>query len=185
MADELIDILNANGVPTGEIVLKSKAHKDGLFHSSVHIWFYNRDGEILLQKRAHNKDTYPSLWDISVAGHIGTGESPDETAVREVEEEIGLKIEAKNLVFLEIRKSQKKPTLSITDNEFHYIYICLLKEDIDSLNLQEEEVAELQLMPLHIFEQEINHDEKQKKYVPHDMEYYNFIIQNVKKLMND
>jgi isopentenyl-diphosphate delta-isomerase len=84
--DELIDILNADGVPLGKTAMKSKAHKKGLFHATVHIWFYTEDGKLLIQKRTSNKDTHPGLWDVSVAGHIGSGESIIDSAIREVQE---------------------------------------------------------------------------------------------------
>ncbi|MEX0314176.1 MAG: hydrolase, partial [Allomuricauda sp.] len=69
--DELVDILDDNGNPTGRTCLKSEAHRKGLFHPTIHVWFYTSEGQILFQKRADNKDTFPSLWDVSVAGHIG------------------------------------------------------------------------------------------------------------------
>ena len=41
--DELIDVLDADGNYTGETILKSVAHKNGVFHPTVHIWFYTTD----------------------------------------------------------------------------------------------------------------------------------------------
>jgi len=119
MQDELIDIIDKNGKPTGEIRLKSEVHKLGLYHASVHIWFYTLGGNILLQKRASDKDTYPDLWDISVAGHIGAGETPENAVIRETEEEIGLSITKADISFLKIFLAEKCPTLTIIDNEFH------------------------------------------------------------------
>ena len=73
--DELIDILDANGNLTNRTAMKSKAHKNGWYHQTVHVWFYTLDGKILLQQRSKNKDVFPLLWDVSVAGHIGAGEN--------------------------------------------------------------------------------------------------------------
>ena len=50
--DELLDILDEHGNPTGTTALKSKAHKLGLFHATIHVWLYTKDEKILLQKRA-------------------------------------------------------------------------------------------------------------------------------------
>ena len=75
--DELIDLLDENGKPTGKTALKSKAHQMGLFHATVHVWCYSRTGNVLLQQRAANKQANPLKWDVSVAGHIGAGESPE------------------------------------------------------------------------------------------------------------
>ncbi|WP_299063113.1 NUDIX domain-containing protein [uncultured Polaribacter sp.] len=73
--DELIDILTSEGKSTGKTALKSEAHKHGWFHATVHIWLFTADKKILLQKRAMTKKVFPGLWDISVAGHIGAGET--------------------------------------------------------------------------------------------------------------
>jgi len=50
----------------------------------------NSKGEMFLQKRSANKDTYPGYWDTSVGGHVGPGESYDEAARREMMEELGI-----------------------------------------------------------------------------------------------
>ena len=45
---EKVNVLTAEGRPTGEIVLRSTAHSKGLWHGSVHIWIRNQEGELLL-----------------------------------------------------------------------------------------------------------------------------------------
>ena len=60
--DELIDILDDQGNLTGRNCLKSVAHKKGLYHATVHIWFYTPDGNILLQQRSASKKIYPLLY---------------------------------------------------------------------------------------------------------------------------
>ena len=90
--DEILDILDANGKPTGKTALKSEAHKSGLYHNTIHLWLYTDNEKILLQQRSHKKLIYPLLWDVSIAGHIDTGETFTQAAVRETEEEISLKL---------------------------------------------------------------------------------------------
>ena len=96
--DEFIDILTAEGLPTGNTALKSEAHKKGWFHATAHIWFFTTDDQILLQKRALTKKVFPGIWDISVAGHIGAGEKILQGAKREILEEIGLELQEKDLI---------------------------------------------------------------------------------------
>ena len=86
--DELVDILNEDGSYTGRQEMKSVAHKKGLFHPTIHVWLYTRNGQLLIQKRGKNKKSFPLLWDVSVAGHIGAGEEIIPSALREIEEEI-------------------------------------------------------------------------------------------------
>lgn len=67
----------------------------------VLIIIYNGCGQILLgQRRDSNKWT-------TIAGHIESGETPDQAAIRELEEESGLKIDAKDLNFLSVTKTKE------------------------------------------------------------------------------
>ena len=51
-------------------------HREGDYHRAVHVWlFAERTQELLLQRRASCKDSWPDLWDISSAGHISAGDS--------------------------------------------------------------------------------------------------------------
>ena len=47
------------------------------------------NGKILLGKRSKHRRSYPNVWDI-IGGHCETGETPEQTLIRELEEEIGV-----------------------------------------------------------------------------------------------
>jgi len=69
----------------------SDAHKNGLIHRIVRIFLFNSKGELFLQQRSYKMSSSPGLWDQSAGGHVDEGETNLEAAVRESEEEIGLK----------------------------------------------------------------------------------------------
>jgi isopentenyldiphosphate isomerase len=69
---------------------RSVVHRLGLRHRSVHVWVYNRAGQVLLQKRSMRKECFPGMLDSAAAGHVDRGESYDDCAVRELREELGL-----------------------------------------------------------------------------------------------
>lgn len=154
--DELIDILTPKGNPTGRTALKSEAHKNGWFHATVHIWLFTKDKKILLQKRALTKKVFPGLWDISVAGHIGAGESILSSAKREVFEEIGLKLDEKELIKIGTRIHQVSHKNGIQDNEHHHIFIAELKVTVEELIIQEDEVADIKLFELSVLKETKN-----------------------------
>jgi len=180
MADEQIDILDNNGKFTGEIRLKSEAHRLGLYHASVHIWLYTTEGQILLQKRVDHKDTFPDLWDISVAGHIGAGEQKKNAAIREIHEELGILVSKNKLEYIKVHIANKQPKPALFDNEFNHIYLSTLEHTISSLKLQKDEVADIKLLSIKDFEKEINDVILQKNYVPHGQAYYEFILKEIK-----
>jgi isopentenyl-diphosphate delta-isomerase len=179
--DELIDIVNIDGNKTGETILKSVAHRNGIFHQTVHIWFYTKDHHILLQQRGKDKNTFPLLYDVSVAGHIASGESIEAAAVREIAEEIGLNINEKALKKIGVFKSIQKHSPGLIDAEFHHTFIAELKVTLLELTKQESEVEDLQLTSLLKFSEETWGLANSKKYVPHNSEYYKTVIKAIKK----
>ena len=178
--DELIEIWDESGAPTGKIALKSEAHKAGWYHPTVHIWPYTPSGKVLLQKRAPEKDTFPGLWDVSVAGHIHAEETPLEAALREVKEEIGLDLESGSLQFFGRFKSEQSHPGGILDREFHYVYLSELSVPLESLRPQQGEVSELELRSLLQFSEEVWGLANPGRYVPHKREYYTAVIKAIK-----
>jgi len=180
--DELIDILDADGRMTNRTAMKSEAHKNGWFHQTVHIWFYTLDGKVLLQQRGKNKDVYPLLWDVSVAGHIGAGENIITSALREIEEEIGLTIQPDKLQKIGVFKSVHNHSKNLMDYEFHHTFLAPLHLSLHDLRKQESEVENLKLIPMDQFTKELG-DISKFKYVPHEISYYNTINKEISKCL--
>lgn len=139
--DELIDVRDEAGEPTGEVVWKSEAHRMGLWHRCFHGWVFGVEaGEpyLLVQRRAAGKDTWPGYLDLTVGGHLAAGEGPLD-GLREVEEELGLRVEPGRLVPLGTRRAEQKIPGGL-DREFQDVF--LLRDDTPpgDLRLQEEEV---------------------------------------------
>lgn len=180
--DELLDIVDKNGNPTGKTALKSEAHTRGLYHNTIHLWLYTSLGEILLQQRSHKKAIYPLLWDVSVAGHIDAGESFIEAALRETEEEIGLVLKPEDLVKIGTRLHKSSYNNgAINDNEFHQIYLAKLKIDLDQLSPQEDEVEALKLVTFSQFENLLNHSTSNLHFIASNRSYYQFVLQSIKE----
>jgi 16S rRNA (adenine1518-N6/adenine1519-N6)-dimethyltransferase len=70
---------------------RTEVHEKNLLHRAVHILVFNQHGELLLQKRSNWKDREPSKWDSSAAGHLEPGETYEAGALRETEEELGIR----------------------------------------------------------------------------------------------
>lgn len=99
--EEIFDIVDENGEPTGKTVPRSEAHRNGIRHRTAHVWLWRpaKGGfEILLQKRSDDKDSFPGCYDISSAGHIPAGCDYITSALRELKEELGLTARSEDLV---------------------------------------------------------------------------------------
>lgn len=88
--EEYFDIVDEGGQVIGQST-RAECHTDpNLIHRAVHILVVDSQDRIFLQKRSPEKDIQPGKWDTSVGGHLIAGESYDQAALRELEEEIGV-----------------------------------------------------------------------------------------------
>ena len=144
MKQEYLDIVDENNNPTGQKKLRSEAHSKGLWHKTVHIYFFRvKDGgfEILVHLRAKTKDLHPNCWDTRFGGHLKSGESPEEAVLGEIKEEVGLKVNLEDLVKGKIVKREHYP-----NNEFTHIYFYNFDRDISQLKFEDDEVQEVKWM---------------------------------------
>lgn len=167
--EEYFDVLDEHGNKTGLIKLRSAVHRDGDWHRAVHIWIVNHQGEVLLQRRAPNKDSFPNFWDISVGGHLQAGDEPLAAAVREVEEEIGLKVSPTDLEPLCEHHSSSQPRPGFLNNSFYNSYIIRTDKNIADMTRQEAEVSELKFVPFLEFKAMIESNDS--TLVPHPVDY--------------
>ena len=151
---ELFDIIDENGDPTGQTIERSIAHAEGIPHRTAHIWIIRRGNEkteILLQKRSRNKDSFPGKFDTSSAGHIQAGDEPMESALRELEEELGIHAEPADLQFagkFPISFAREFHGKLFRDEEIAFVYIYKESVNTDELVLQTEEVESVQWFDL-------------------------------------
>ena len=102
---------------------RENIHKNGILHREIHVWIYNTKGDILFQKRSMTKDTYPGLLDASAGGHVELNDSYEKAAIRELEEETGLKADKKDLTYItKIRKKSYDKLTGMTNNVIRAVY---------------------------------------------------------------
>jgi 16S rRNA (adenine1518-N6/adenine1519-N6)-dimethyltransferase len=93
---------------------RAEVHGNNLRHRAVHILIFNQAGEVYLQQRSRSKDRHPLKWDSSAAGHVADGEHYNDTAQRELKEELGVSVA--------LQKIAKLPASQHTDEEFIWLY---------------------------------------------------------------
>lgn len=158
---EFLDICNENGEPTGKTVARNIAHRDGIMHRTAHVWIVrevNGEWQILLQKRSMAKESFPGLYDTSSAGHIPAGSESVESALRELDEELGIHASADQLEYIghfRIRYEKMFHGKLFKDNEYSRVYLYREPVDISKLTLQKSEVDEVRWFPLAEVREEI------------------------------
>ncbi len=144
-------MLNAAGLPTGEIKARDAVHRDGNLHRTFHLWLL-KDGHIkdrysvLLQRRAPDKDLEPGKLDVAVGGHFGAGETlPD--VLRETREELGFEVSLHELIYLGTTHARRKYP-GVSDHELQETYLLVRGAPLESYRLNREEVEVLYELPL-------------------------------------
>ncbi len=153
---EYIDILNENGVRTGEMLSRDETHRGGYWHRAVIAAVVNDKNEILMQQRSITKDKFPGLWDLSVAAHIVAGEDAVSALVRELNEEIGVviskKIQVKDCRFVSSFKNihhwDDKKLGPVDEHAFYEFFVVNLNIPEKALNFNDGEVQDVKWMSL-------------------------------------
>jgi 16S rRNA (adenine1518-N6/adenine1519-N6)-dimethyltransferase len=101
---------------------RPKVHGNNLRHRAVHILIFNQVGDVYLQQRSRWKDRHPLKWDSSAAGHVIAGENYDETARRELTEELGIDVPLERIFRL--------TASSRTDDEFIWGYRGVVSREL-------------------------------------------------------
>ena len=143
---EWLDEVDERGEPTGRVFERSYIHDKGIRHRTTHLWIVReKEGEvqILLQKRSADKDSFPGEYDISSAGHIPAGEGFVSSALRELEEELGITAREEDLHLigpLTIKTEFIFHGKPFRDHQVTRVYYLFRDIEPEEMRLQESEV---------------------------------------------
>lgn len=138
---EIIPIVNERDSVIGAVEKPKFDKSTGRIYRTAGLFLIDKNGRILIQKRAADKNSWANQWDITgVAGHVDFGETYVEAIIREAEEEIGLKIQ--NVHFL----GKKFGEYPGNRRRFTAIFLAMADFKIEDLAIQESEVAEVRLV---------------------------------------
>lgn len=144
--NEFFDVLNEFGEFTGETATRKECHEKGLWHRAVYAFIIDNDSNILLQKRSGNKKLWPNLWDVTVGGHVDSGEFGRQALIREVKEELGIEINDNDIKYL-VGSTSVNTKGEIINKHYNECYLITKKVDLSQIILQEEEVSEVKYFP--------------------------------------
>lgn len=141
---EKVDIYNRFREKTGDVKGRKKLNK-GEYRISAHIWIRDSRNMILIEKRSEKEDKFPGMW-AQVGGGVKAGDTSKTTVIKECKEELNYDVEEKNLFYI----GSYIRTKDIVD-------VWMVNQDInlDTLKLQEDEVADVKLVSLEEFDKMI------------------------------
>lgn len=148
--DELFDVVTFDGKPTGVVKRRADVHRDGDWHRALHVWVVGIDEQgpfLTFQRRSLAKDTNPGKFDATVGGHYGAGESLDD-ALREVEEEIGIRVARTDLRFVGTRICIHEAETGVRDRELQDVFLLRDDRPLTAFRPHPAELAALVRCPL-------------------------------------
>lgn len=187
---------------------RREVHAKGLWHQTFQCWVFTElDGEkwLLFQMRHPGKDTFPSLLDISCAGHLLAGEQVED-GVRELEEELGLTVPFDSMVPCGLYREEQYIASDKIDREWCHVFIIRSDIPLNEYRLQEDEVTGLYrialddvrrlaqgMEPLSIQAVGVEPDAngtlqpverwfRSADFVPHSAAYFDLVLKGVEKL---
>ncbi|MDF2038188.1 NUDIX domain-containing protein [Cytobacillus oceanisediminis] len=151
METELLNIFDESRKQIG-VASREDVHKKGHWHETFHCWFINREKDqdyIYFQYRSKVKKDYPGLLDITAAGHLLSHESVMD-GMREVEEELGIRVDFADLVPLGVIDyiAEKE---NFIDKELAHVFLYYSNHSLEEFSLQPEEVTGIYRITLEDF----------------------------------
>ncbi|MCI4624624.1 MAG: NUDIX domain-containing protein [Candidatus Magnetoovum sp. WYHC-5] len=133
MNNEMLDVVDEMGKIVGR-ALRSTVHGDNsLLHCVVHVFVFDNEGRLLLQKRSMSKDVAPGKWDTSVGGHVDLGEAVEDALYRELKEELGITAIKPVFMYKYIHKNHY-------ESELVHSYRC---KYVGAINFNKEEIDDV------------------------------------------
>jgi len=170
---EIIEVYLEDNETKVDELEREYVHDNNLWHREVAVWVINDNGEILIQKRSTNKRHAPNKYSIC-AGHIDIGEMPEDAAVRELFEETGIKIDKRELRYIDTFKNKNE-----SNYHYKYTYFITTTKKIDEMVMQLEEVSDLKYISFDEFYKSL--DENDDRFAFSNKEYVRTVLKVLKE----
>ena len=159
---EYFDLFDADRRPTGECLLRGTPTPEGKYRLLVHACVFNSKGEMLIQQRQNTKK-WPLLWDLTSGGHVTTGEDSRSSAFRELEEEVGVKVDYAGL----------RPAVTVAFSDgWDDFYVVHSDANAEDLVIQADEVKAVKWATL----EEVLQLRLENKFMPYTRSFLEYLF---------
>jgi isopentenyl-diphosphate Delta-isomerase len=148
MKETEVILVNEEDQPVGTME-KMEVHQQGLLHRAFSVFIFDRQGNMLLQKRAAGKYHGAGLWTNACCSHPYPGESTESAAERRLFEELGFNTPLKK-AFEFVYKAKVENDL--TEHEYDHVFIGTYEGEI---NPDEEEVSDFRYVSISQIKKEL------------------------------
>ncbi len=134
---ESVVLLDEGGHAIGTADKRSVHHADTPLHLAFSCYLFDRDGHVLVTRRALHKHTWPGVWTNGCCGHPGPREPLEDAVRRRVRQELGVEVTDLRLLLPEFRYRAEMD--GVVENEMCPVFVA---EPLGPLRPDPDEVAE-------------------------------------------
>ena len=164
---EHFEIFDNENQPLHYTKARHQVHIDGDWHRTVQIFIINEQEQVLCNFRSAEKDVFPLFWDLSIGGHVSPGESYLNAALREVYEEVGIKLEPHELRFIvHFSIDGWDETTKHIDREHAAIFLHRTHLTIADFDFAEDEIETLEFFSINEIRENILSDVPAIRFIP-------------------
>ncbi len=151
--EEKVVLVSENDEVLG-LMEKMQAHENGILHRAFSVFLFNKNGDMLLQKRAPEKYHSPEQWTNACCSHPRAEETYLQAAKRRIKEELGIDCDLEEKFWF-IYKADVGQNL--WEHELDHVFTGIYEGDF---NLNPEEVAEVRYISMEDLDKEIKQNPK-------------------------
>jgi isopentenyldiphosphate isomerase len=164
---ELFEVFDAHNQPLGYVKERHLVHREGDWHRTAQVYVLNSQRELLCNLRHPDKDVFASLWDVCIGGHLAPGETYLDGAVRELNEELGVSLQAGDLSFVgHVSINGGDAIKRLFDREHAGVFVWRTDRPAEDFNYQREEITRLAFFPLAQVRRNLNVDNPDVPFIP-------------------
>lgn len=108
VVDELVERVDDQDHVLGSVVSRRQAVREGWLHRVAVTVCRDEHGRILVHRRSQGLSRFPGFYEVVVGGAVDVGESYEQAAVRELAEELGVRV-LPRLLFTFLNRSGLSP----------------------------------------------------------------------------
>jgi isopentenyldiphosphate isomerase len=179
MQNDPIDICDEQGKLTGDVLPFEIVHDKELWHRVTLAWIYNSQSDVLLQHRSAERDAFPNVWDVSVSGHIRSGDSAIATAVHELREHLGIQVQPKELMQIGTLTDVFPLVNGKTHREHATVFIVHRDVNLERMEFRTADVDGARWMNLRELAADMDNPETRAQYTSRNPEVYRLALEAI------
>ncbi|MBX9890615.1 MAG: NUDIX domain-containing protein [Amoebophilaceae bacterium] len=163
--EDAIDVLDEQGVKTGEVLSRKKVHQLGKVHRAIRLYLFEASSKkLLVQKRPSNVAHFPNMFNVSVTGHVDAGEESIQTVKRELKEELNMDPNQVKIDFLFSIRCDIILDPNYIDRQFNDVYLGWANFKLEDIQFDPKEISEVRLIHFSAFEHMLLKRKKELSY---------------------